>query len=114
MHELNHGAAGKGDKERSPGWRNNYNEIQNFQKDGIPGLVKLAPGRYRKSYGNPMHTRGGVSFENFDTGKVIEWRGSLLGSVAHYEATVNRCMPTVPQDQNGDACGCHPRRARTD
>ena len=27
MHELNHGAAGKGDADRSPGWRKKYENI---------------------------------------------------------------------------------------
>jgi hypothetical protein len=45
---LNH-QAGKGDKERSPGWRENYPEIE----WGKPteGFVEVRPGKVRKVYG---------------------------------------------------------------
>lgn len=115
MHELHsHNVNGKGDKERSPGWRNNYNEIQNFQKDQIPGLVKLAPGRYRKCYGSPVSpARGnlGVAVENFDTGEI-----EILGVTGRFRIAVEddrepSDVPAVPQDQCGDSLGGSPRSA---
>lgn len=48
MNELNHGA-GKGDKDRSPGWRKNYDEIR---WPGVTGF-KRRDSRLRKIYGTP-------------------------------------------------------------
>jgi len=47
MHELNHGQ-GKGDKDRSPGWRNRYDEID-WQRDKTTGFRKGSMG-IRKIY----------------------------------------------------------------
>jgi hypothetical protein len=57
MHELSSqaGVNGKGDKERSPGWRDHYDEID-FHREGRPvvfddGFRYVGPGRIRKVYG---------------------------------------------------------------
>lgn len=98
MHELNHGAAGKGDKERSPGWRNNYDEIQNFKKNGIPGLQRVGANRFRKTYTQPPATGiGPTALDNLEPGEVIQ---RFISSGV---------LPPVPPDQNGDACGNRPR-----
>lgn len=114
MHELNHGAAGKGDKERSPGWRDNYNEIQNFRKNNIPGLQQIGVGRFRKVYpgaGEPAHMETnsippGIALENLDTGEI-----------EYHTCQCDICrdasdMPLVSPDQNGDGCGCRVRPAQ--
>lgn len=49
MNELNHGA-GKGDKERSPGWRNNFDDIhfppaEGFVRRGNRMVKVYNPGR---------------------------------------------------------------------
>jgi len=48
VNELNHGA-GKGDKDRSPGWRRNYAEIRWGISDA--GFVRVGHGRMFKRYG---------------------------------------------------------------
>jgi hypothetical protein len=47
MHELNH-INGKGDKDRSPGWREHYDEIA-WPHDNT-GFVRITPHRIRKIY----------------------------------------------------------------
>ncbi len=39
MNELNHPGAGKGDKDRSPGWRANYDEVD-FHRDQSDGFTR--------------------------------------------------------------------------
>jgi hypothetical protein len=107
MHELHsHNVNGKGDADRSPGWRDNYEEIQNFKKDDIAGLVQLAPGRYRKIYGGakPIGVKllGGIALEDFDTGAIGSWG-------QYHSGHTQDGVPVVPQDQAGDACGVSPR-----
>jgi hypothetical protein len=48
MDELNH-SAGKGDKERSPGWRRNYDEID-FHRSTRDGFARRG-NRLVKAYG---------------------------------------------------------------
>jgi hypothetical protein len=48
MDELNHGP-GKGDKERSPGWRRNYDEID-FHRSTRDGFARRG-NRLVKAYG---------------------------------------------------------------
>jgi hypothetical protein len=48
MNELNH-LNGKGDKERSPGWRENYPEIKGFGT--TTGFTRVNAARTRKVYG---------------------------------------------------------------
>ena len=50
MNELNHGA-GKGDKDRSPGWRNHYDSID-WQRDKSTGWKRhrTITGVFRKVY----------------------------------------------------------------
>jgi hypothetical protein len=48
-----HGA-GKGDAERSPGWRENYPEIN---WPGVSGLKEVKPGHFRKVYGSQPITQ---------------------------------------------------------
>jgi hypothetical protein len=52
MNELNH-INGKGDKERSAGWRNNYPEINGFGT--ATGFTRVDAARIRKTYGKPAH-----------------------------------------------------------
>jgi hypothetical protein len=47
MHELNH-INGKGDKERSPGWRDNLDSVSGFGH--CTGFVRVNAARIRKSY----------------------------------------------------------------
>ena len=51
MDELNH-SAGKGDKERSPGWRRNYDEID-FHRSTRDGFARRG-NRLVKAYGGRM------------------------------------------------------------
>lgn len=47
---ASHTGAGKGDADRSPLWRNHYEEIA-WEKDKTPGFKTVAPGVSRKVYG---------------------------------------------------------------
>lgn len=49
-----HGAAGKGDADRSPGWRDNYGEVSGVgtRPTEAEGFRRVGSGRYRKVYGN--------------------------------------------------------------
>ena len=49
MNELNH-SPGKGDKDRSPGWRNHYDEID-WQRNTSTGFRQYSKG-VRKVYRN--------------------------------------------------------------
>jgi len=49
MDELNH-SAGKGDKERSPGWRRNYDEIDFHRSEATDGFARRG-NRLVKAYG---------------------------------------------------------------
>jgi hypothetical protein len=45
--------AGKGDADRSPGWRDNYDDID-FKRDvEHDGFTQIGHGRHRKVYGPP-------------------------------------------------------------
>ena len=52
-----HSGAGKGDADRSPGWRDHYDEIEwgsgmRYPSDNCPvGFFPIGPKRYRKVYG---------------------------------------------------------------
>lgn len=61
MQELNH-TNGKGDKERSPGWRENYPSIQGFGT--ATGFTRINSGRIRKSYGHPASPNSAVGRPN--------------------------------------------------
>ena len=50
MNEFNHGP-GKGDKDRSPGWRRNYDEI-NWPVDLTKETFKRRGNKLIKTYGN--------------------------------------------------------------
>jgi hypothetical protein len=51
MHELSSqaGVNGKGDADRSPGWRHNYSEID-WGILEAEGFERIGPGRIRKTY----------------------------------------------------------------
>lgn len=127
MLELTH-TAGKGDKERSPGWRKNYEEINFHREDNsvirVDGFESLRPGRIRKVYGT--RAEGGVAVENFDTGEVELHCGcgtahSICECAERAEAGVDCAvedprplaneLSAVPPDEDGCACRHHPRRA---
>ncbi len=73
MQELNH-CAGKGDCERSPGWRNRYHEIRGFGT--ASGFVRVNAARQRKSYGCPSSPAS--AFLQFSP--TIQERGLVEGS----------------------------------
>lgn len=60
MNELNH-INGKGDKDRSPGWRQNYADIAGFGGH-IDGFRRINFGRLRKSYGDGA-ARGAIEIQ---------------------------------------------------
>jgi hypothetical protein len=82
MNELNH-INGKGDKERSAGWRNNYPEINGFGT--ATGFTRVDAARIRKTYGKPSN-RCHVQFETT----------ILRGGIAEAKAvTAERLIRTV-------------------
>jgi hypothetical protein len=66
MNELSshNTGAGKGDHDRSPKWRDHYDEIDWSQFHHVSGFERIGPGRLRKRYG--ARTSAGVSVENLD------------------------------------------------
>jgi hypothetical protein len=75
MNELSshNTGAGKGDGDRSPGWRDHYDEINwgfehyNQVAEG-EGFERVSAGRLRKRYGTGAPA--GVAVENMDTGEI--------------------------------------------
>jgi hypothetical protein len=49
-----HGAAGKGDADRSPGWRDGYGDVADLgsRPSEAEGFRQTGAGRWRKVYGN--------------------------------------------------------------
>jgi hypothetical protein len=77
MNELSshNTGAGKGDGDRSPKWRDHYDEIDwrvsgkaRFFSDASEGFERVSAGRLRKRYG--AGAPAGVSVENMDTGEI--------------------------------------------
>ena len=66
--------AGKGDAERSPGWRDKFDLPQS---KSIPGMVQVGPGRFRKVYGASTLCEG---FKIEELAKVCAQAGALSWS----------------------------------
>ncbi len=93
MNELSshNTGAGKGDKDRSPGWRNNYEEI-NWNKNN-DGFVQVRPGRLRKVYGRRNH----AGLEVASGAGITECCCSLTGEV-RVCCSCEGPLPGVPPD----------------
>jgi hypothetical protein len=100
MNELNH-TNGKGDKDRSPGWRDHYSEIKFTAAEGF---FRVGPNRIRKRYGTRIERREPVAAGEIGS---QEWMKALLHQNEKSTDTGNtETLPAVPPCECDVPCGC--------
>lgn len=92
---------GKGDADRSPGYRKHYDEIDFTSTSTDDGFIRVNRSRIRKHYGaqRSYPTIAGGDFDH---------TAPAAGASVSPEGT--SLVPAVPQNQDccGHDCGCHP------